>query len=182
VREEDIVDPRVVPRWVEAGVSGLPRSREWDAVTVVELPELESSSASELTFRVLGDASVAGAEGLPGAAVERIVAELESAVRPPYEVRAARRGRCDWSVAARELRLESVPLLGSLPGDELAVAVTPDGERTTFVDGEETGLLTADLEAAFAVLERRGRERFPAFVSRAERVGPGRWELSVDPL
>lgn len=182
MRDEDIGDPRVVPRWVEAGVSGVPRGRDWDAVAVVDLPELEGSLASELSFRVLEDGTVADADELPAGALERIAAELETGVRPPYDVRAVRRGRSDWSVAARELRLERVPLPEALPGTELAVAVTPEGGRTLLVDGEEPEGLTPELESAFAELERRGRERFPAFVARAERVAPGRWELLVDPL
>jgi hypothetical protein len=181
--DEDIVDPRVVPRWVEAGVSGVPRGREWDAVATLELPELEAVSISELAFRVLEDGTVLTDEArLPPAALERLGAEAEAAVSLPCEALATRRGRRDWALAVRALRLERADLPPDLPAGELAVAVAPGGERTLLLDGEEPSLLTPELERAFGALEQRGQARYEAFVVRAERVGPDRWELTVDPL
>ena len=75
MRDEDIGDPRVVPRWVEAGVSGVPRGRDWDAVAVVDLPELEGSLASELSFRVQWP-------GMPQATVLRTIRLLGEKVLP----------------------------------------------------------------------------------------------------
>ena len=181
--EEDIVDPRVVPRWVEAGVSGVPRGREWDAVAVVDLPELADAALSEIRFRVLEDGSISGAEGaaVPDLALRRLAAAVEEMLSPPYEALAARRGCHDWSIAARELRLEGIELPAALAAGEIVLAVPPGGERTLLVEGEEPAVMTPELEAAAAELERRGLARFDAFVARAERVG-GRWELTIDPL
>jgi hypothetical protein len=181
VSGEDIVDPRVVPRWVEAGVSGVPRGREWDVVVVVDVPELEPSLESEIAFRVSADGRLEGAERLPPAVVERIADEIGASVRPPYEVLAARRGPSEWSVAARERRGVGIELPG-VEASEVTVAVTPDGVRTGLVDGTEIEASTGALDAALDELERRGRERFRSFVARAERGPEGRWELTVDPL
>ena len=57
--DDSIQDPRAF-RWVEAGVSGLARQREWDATSIAEVPSLRASDETELDFRVLGDGSVIG--------------------------------------------------------------------------------------------------------------------------
>ena len=180
--DEDIRDPRVVPRWMEVGISGVPRSREWELVAVVELPELEGSELSEVGFRILGDGSVVDvAEPRPSeTVVERVAADIRRALELPCEVRAARRGVLEWAIAGRKLRLELIDLpdLGSV--EELAVALAPDGSRTVLADGEEVDGEPV-LQRAAAELERRGLERFPAFVARAVRSAAG-WELTVDPL
>ena len=60
---EDITDPRVVPRWVEAGVSGVPRAAEWDDSAIVEIPELAGSPEAELGFAVLEEGTLVPGEG-----------------------------------------------------------------------------------------------------------------------
>jgi hypothetical protein len=172
-----------VPRWLEVGISGIPRPREWDLVTVVEVPELEAVELSELAFTVLEGGSVALAapdRGLAAEVLPRLAHLVGRDLEPPFEVRAVRRGVQDWSVAARETGRELVEL-PELPGiAELAVALSPDGVRSVLVDGEEAGDGPA-VEEASEELERRGRERYPAFVARAARTAAG-WELTVDPL
>ncbi|MCC6222287.1 MAG: hypothetical protein IT201_02210 [Thermoleophilia bacterium] len=182
--EEDIVDPRVVPRWVPAGVSGVPRPRDWDAVVAVDVPELEGDPTAELAFRTLGDGTIVpgGGDGAPLAALERLAAALSAAVRPPYEARAARRGRSGWSAAARRLRSEAVELPGGLAATELAVAIPPDGGRLVLVDGDEPDRLEPPLARAADTLERLGRERYATFVVRAARPPGGDWTIVVDPL
>ena len=181
--EEDITDPRVVPRWVEAGVSGVPRAREWDAVEVLDVPELAGLPISEVSFRVLEDGTVVPGEGdAPGAAVERLVSAASEIATIPLEARASRRGRSEWSLAVRELRLERIELPPGLEVQEIAVAIAPDGGRTYLVDGEETDAPAPELREALELLEQQGLRRFVAFVARAEQVAPGRWELTIDPL
>lgn len=182
MRDEDVLEPRVVPRWMEAGVSGLARRREWDAVVAVELPELAGSPASELSLQVLDDGTVLGGEDVPASALEAIAAELAGSLAPPYEAFATRRGRLDWTVAARHVRLETVSLPETLDVREVTLAVGPDGRRTLLVDGEEPPVPSALLQSVARELERRGRARHAAFAARAERLGPGRWALTVDPL
>jgi hypothetical protein len=183
VPADDITDPRVVPRWVEAGVSGIPRAREWDAVAVIEIPELEGLPLAELSLRVLGDgAVVAEEEDIPRAAVERLGAAAAAAVDPPCEAQASRRGGREWSLAVRGLRLIPIMLPGGIEAEELAVALAPEGSRTLLVDGEEVETPPPGFAEAFSLIEEHGREHHVAFVARAERVAPGRWELTLDPL
>jgi hypothetical protein len=96
-------------------------------------------------------------------------------------VRAVRQGRLGWAVAARILRSEPIAL--NAPGvSRLEVVVSPEGDVTVLVDGEDTPSGAPHLEGAASEVERRGRERFQAFVARADRVGEDRWELTIDPL
>jgi hypothetical protein len=179
---EDIRDPRGVPRWMEVGISGVPRQREWDVVRVVDLPELEGVSLSEVAFRLLGAGRAAGTTpaDVPAAALARMAALVEETLEPPCEVRALRRGVLDWSVAARQITVELVDLPALEEVEEISVAVAPDGGRTILVDGEEAEP-QGELEQVILELERQGRERFPAFVARVVQSTAG-WELSVDPL
>ena len=57
--DDQIRDPRAF-RWVETGVSGLARVREWDATAIAEVDALRASDETEIDFRVLGDGSVVG--------------------------------------------------------------------------------------------------------------------------
>jgi hypothetical protein len=183
VPEEDITDPRVVPRWVESGVSGLARAREWDATTALEVPELAELPISDLSFRVLDDGAVVRGEGeAPDAALDRLAASARRIARAPLEAHASRRGQREWALAVRELRLESVELPPGLGATEISVATSPDGGTTYLVDGEEVDSPAPELLEAFDLLERAGGRRFPAFVARAELVAPGRWGLTIDPL
>jgi hypothetical protein len=167
---------------MEVGISGVPRQREWDFVSVVDVPELEGASTSEVSFRLLGEGRSTGRDpaDVPPAALARLSAVIQESLEPPCEVRALRRGVLDWSVAARQIAVELVELPDLDGVEEVAVALAPDGERTVLVDGEEVdpdgrvGPLALELE-------RRGRERSGAFVARAVRSSAG-WELTVDPL
>lgn len=180
--DEDIRDPRLVPRWLPVGIHGIPRSREWDAVVLVIVPELAGSPISEFAIRRLADGTlvVDPAVGVPDAALERIGAELADALPGPCEAVAVRRGVEDWSLAAREARLDAVEL-PALPGvEELSVALAPDGERIVVVDGEEVdpeGLLAEAVD----ILEGLGLDRYRAFAVRATSVD-GSWAVAVDPL
>lgn len=174
---DDISDPRAF-RWVESGVSGLSRLREWDASGIVDVEALAATELGELEFTIRADGALAG--DVPPAAVSELTQEL--GLEPPYAVRAVRRGRLEWAVAGRALR--SQPLSLSVPSgiSSLEVVLAPDGDRSVLVEGEEAVAVDPAWEAAAEELERRGRERFQSFVARADRVGEDRWELIVDPL
>ena len=178
---EDIRDPRVAPRWLEAGITGVPRSREWDVVRVVELPELEASRLAEISFDGLagGGVSVDGELSLPAAVVERLVAALDQELDPPYEAIAVRRGQLDWALAARSRQFEELTLPPLANVGMISVAVSPDGERSVYVLGE--GADDEGVDRTVDELERRGRERFDAFVAQAEQTSAG-WKLTIDPL
>jgi hypothetical protein len=174
---DDIGDPRAF-RWVESGVSGLSRPREWDASALVEVEALAASDLDELEFAVLAGGAISGEA--PPEAVPALTDTL--GLEPPFAVRAVRRGRREWAVAGRALRSEPVVLALPAGISSLEVVVTPDGRRSVLVDGEEAVSVDPAWDAAAEELERRGRERFQSFVVRADRVGEDRWELTVDPL
>jgi hypothetical protein len=175
---EEIRDPRVF-RWVESGVSGLARAREWDATALVQAPSLRGHDAAELEFRVFGDGTVIG--DVPGEAVAELTGELGLA--PPLVVRAVRHGDSEWTVGALQLDSELVTLPRGIAAMSLEVALPPDGETTLLVDGEMVADVSEGPEReALGTLESLGAARFQAFVARADRVEDGRWELTIDPL
>ena len=176
---DEFADPRAF-RWVESGVSGLARAREWDATALVDLPELRGETLAEFELIVRPE-GVEGPTDLPDAAIERLLRRLELSVERPFVVRAVRQGPLEWLAAARRLRSEVISL--QAPAAALELALPPHGERWVLVDGEGVGEpLEPSLAAAVDELERRGRERFQAFVVRADKVGADRWELTIDPL
>jgi hypothetical protein len=166
-------------RWVESGVSGLARPRQWDATALVEVPALRGYDVAQLEFRVRADGSVAG--DVPAESVPALTAEL--GLDPPYTVRAVRRSETAWAVGALSVASDPIELPGGIEAVTLEVAVPPQGERMLLADGEMVADEPTGAEArAFEEIERAGRARFQAFVARADRVEDGRWELTVDPL
>ena len=176
--DDGIRDPRAF-RWVEAGVSGLAREREWDATAIVELRELQATDEGEIDFRLLGDGSVIG-DVQP-----TVLAELTKDLRidPPYAARAVRQNETEWIVGALRIESELVELPAGLESLTLEVAVPPEGEAMYVADGEILAEPRDSLEAeAFERLADLGGKRFQAFAARADRLEDGRWELTVDPL
>jgi hypothetical protein len=178
------LDPRAL-RWVEAGVSGLARSRDWDWVEVVAVPELEHDPVEELTFGALADGAAVGVTppGVDPDVVERLAGRVRAALDGPFEAVAVRRTSLEWSVAARTLRIEELRL-PALAADELVVAVGPGGEPSVLVDGDEAEAAPEGTELGVAVARLRalGGGRFDSFVVRARRLEADRWAVSVDPL
>ena len=126
-----IDDPRAF-RWVEAGVSGLARPRQWDATALVEVDALRGYEAPELEFRVLADGSVVG--DVPAEAVPELTAEL--GLDPPYAARAVRKDGGRWAVGALRIDADEIELPQGLEAFSLEVAVPPDDETAFLVDGE----------------------------------------------
>jgi hypothetical protein len=177
-------DPDSLP-WLAAGVRGVARDREWDAVETVDLAELRERPLDELELRVRADGTAApAASGVPPEAVDRIVAALAGSVEPPYLVQAVRKSEITWSLGAIALAAEPLDLPAGLSADWIEVVMAPDGDLTAYADGEplEATSMDPDLTAALEMLERLGSERFECYVARAERVGADRWEVTVDPL
>ncbi len=175
---DEISDPRAF-RWVESGVSGLARAREWDATAIAEVPELRWTDTNELDFRVLGDGSVIG-DVAPA-----VLAELtkDLGIAAPYAARAVRQNETEWMVGALQLDSELVELPSGITALTLEAAVPPEGETMYLVDGEiQTDDPTGAEAEAFEQLSEQGAARFRAFVARADRLEDGRWELTIDPL
>jgi hypothetical protein len=169
-----------------AGVTGIPRLREWDAVVLVELPELDGSPAGELELSAEPGEPLAvmGAEAVPAGVGDRLAAALDAELERPYDGIAVRQQGSRWAAGARAGRAgQEIELPGDLPGAALEVVRTPDGDRVVQADGEP---LDAESEtrfaAAVAVIEERGAARFESFVARADKGPDGLWRVSVDPL
>ena len=167
------------------GVTGIPRLPEWDAVALVELPELEATTLNELELEAApgGELEVRAAEAVPPEALGRLAAELDARLDRPWEALAVRRDGRLWAAGANALRLGEPLELGDLPASSVELVRAPGGDTQLSVDGEE---LEPGEEASFAAaaaeLDRVGSERFESFVARADRGAGGRWHVTVDPL
>jgi hypothetical protein len=153
-------EPPTRPAWDEAGIHGLHRVREWDAVVTLEAPDVEGDRAA---FVALPNGDFVVEEGPDG--VKPLAAALERELRPPYRAEAVRRGEGLWAVAGR--RIEVVELPG-VSGEELEVTTHGD-ERTLLVDGER----------GFGGMPQLER---PEHVVRARRLDGELWEVDAAAL
>jgi len=166
------------------GVTGIPRLKEWDAVALVEVPELEASPLHELELDALPDGGLDARadDPVPREALERLAAELDARLSRPYEALAVRREGRLWAVGANAVRLGEPLELGDLPARTVELVRAPAGDTTLSVDGEDADPGEAPYAAAAAELARVGSKRFESFVARADRGAGGRWHVTVDPL
>jgi len=153
-------EPEARPAWDAAGIHGLQRTREWDAVVTVDAPELEGERAR---FVALPGGDLVVDEGPDG--LEPLAAALEQELPPPYRAEAVRRGGGLWAVAGRKIELVELP---GVAGEELELSVH-GGERTLLVDGER----------AFGGLPALER---PEHVVRARRIDRDFWEVETTAL
>ena len=155
--------------WLAAGITGLQRQREWDAVATVDGA---GTPGTEVEFVAFGDGSflVESGEGIDPAP---FVAALGDGVAPPYRALAVRRPEV-WAVGA--VSIEIARLDPDPRGNELEL--TWDGSTLALtVDG-----LPAD-PARAAGLERIAAARESgAYASHAHRLRGDLFELSVLPL
>jgi hypothetical protein len=155
------------PRWGEAGIHGIHRFREWDAVVRVEEAEID---AEEVRFVALPDGTLVvedEVEGDPSPFAEAIERELGRSYRAH-----AVRGEQGWAVAAEAI--EIVELEEDVEGDEIELSIS-GGERTLLVD-------RAPAFGRLRELERLGEARGDDFVVSAARVDGKLWDVRVLPL
>ena len=154
--------------WLEAGITGLPRQREWDAVATADAagtPGDEAEFVALADGRVLVDAGPAGFDPGP------LAAALEGSIERPYRALALRRQEL-WTIGARSIAVAD--LQRDPDGDVLELVRTADGV-TLQIDGMPS--LTHMPE-----LEELGAARFPTFVVRAQRLEGKLFEVEVEPL
>ncbi len=108
--------------WLEAGITGIPRQREWDAVKAVNAP---GAAGDEAQFVVLAD-RVLVEEEPEGFDPAPLVAALEASIEPPYRAVAWRRPDL-WAVGACSIRVVEMPR--DLEGDMLEIVRNADGSR-----------------------------------------------------
>ena len=156
--------------WLEAGITGLARQREWDAVATADAP---GASGDEAEFVALADGRLLVDAGPDGFDPEPLASALEGAIERPYRALALRRPEM-WAVGASAI--EVVQLDPGTRGDDLEL--TWDGATLSLVaDG-----MPADPSSA-AALERlaAGRES-GAYAAHAGRLDSDLWEILVLPL
>lgn len=156
--------------WLEAGITGLARQREWDAVATAEGP---GAAGDEAQFVALDDGRLlveAGPQGFDAAALAEA---LEGSLDQPYRAFAVRRDEL-WAVGATAIeiaRLEPDPR-----GDDLEL--TWDGSTLALL----TDGMPADAGDA-APLERIAAEREEgSYAAHAHRLEGDLFELLVLPL
>lgn len=157
------------PRWGEAGIHGMHRAREWDAVLVAEAPDL---APDQVEFVVLPDGTLLVQDDLPDGALDPLAAALERSVSPPYRAEAVRRGERRFAVAARAIEVVELP--EEIDGERIELTVY-SGRRELSIDGERAF-------GSMPPLEQFAESRFAQYVLRADRLDEALWEVRVAPL
>jgi hypothetical protein len=162
------LDPRH-PFWQVAGIHGVARAREWDAVVAAEAPEVPGE---ELDFVVLEDGTVVVDEDLPDEALSPLADALDEALEAPYHAFAHHREGDVWVAAAIVVDVIEVP--EEIAADAVEI-VSRDGERMTVVGGE---LVEERIES----LEALAEEDFESYFLEATRIDERFWEVTVNAL
>jgi hypothetical protein len=166
LRHVDVTPP--AGRGREAGVHGMAREREWDAVATVAAPDLRGN---EVHFDVLPDRTVLVEEAEDDQPLTPLAEAVERELAPPYRARGVRQSGELWAVAARSIALVRLP---EEDADTIELSVR-GGERELRVDDvRQFGTIRA--------LEELAAGRHDHFVVRAERLDGDWWEVRVDPL
>jgi hypothetical protein len=157
------------PLWRIAGIHGIPRAREWDAVLTAIAPDLPGD---ETDFVALPDGTLYTDENLPEGALAPIADGFDGLLDAPYHALALRQEEDVWAAAA--MRVDVVEVPEDVDGDQVDLVVN-DGERTVRVDDAES-------RAEIPSLEDFAAQQFGSFVLRASRLDESLWEVTVLPL
>ena len=152
-----------------AGIHGVPRPREWDAVASAEAP---GAPGDELELVVLEDGTLIVDEDVPEGVLSPLADALEISIDPPYHAYARRREQDIWAVAAFVVEVVEVP--EELPGDTVSISVQ-DGLRESLVGGQPYSYRIQSLEQ-FAEAD------FEAYVLEGTRLDGSLWEVTVNAL
>jgi hypothetical protein len=145
-----------------AGLTGIARSREWDAVMLTEAAGL---SGNEIEFVTLPDGSVIVEREDGDAEVDPLATALEERLDRPYHALAVRKLDDLWAVSGRRIEIAEL----EADGDEIELTRTEEGTTLT-VDGERAfGTVPA--------LETLGERQGDAFVVHARRLEENLWEI-----
>ncbi len=152
--------------WLAAGITGLQRQREWDAVATVQG---EGASGEEMGFVALPDGTfVLESDGAADPAF--FAAALGESIAPPYRALAVRRPEL-WAVGAVGIEVERLD-------------PDPRGAELELTwNGSELALTIDNLPAEpgqASALERIAAARVRgAYAAHAHRVRDDLWELSI---
>ncbi|MDH4103450.1 MAG: hypothetical protein OEW52_05525 [Thermoleophilia bacterium] len=162
------VDPG--SHWLAAGITGIPRQKEWDAVVTADAP---GTAGDEAEFVALSDGRVLVGAGPDGFDPEPLAAALEGAIERPYRALAMRRPEL-WSVGASAI--ETARLDPDPRGDDLEL--TWDGSTLALsVDG-----MPAEPSGASALERLAASRESGAYAAHAGRLDGDLWEILVLPL
>jgi len=165
--EGGLVEQSTVPLFTgvipEAGIHGIPRERQYDAVATADAPDAKGAAAR---FVGLEDGSLLIEEG--DGDLAPLADAIEQDIARPYRANAVRRGETTWAVAAHKLRVVQLPEPG---GDQIELVLNGD-EKTLVVDGNRSFGTLPELEALAD----------GDAVIRASRLDETLWEVRVDPL
>jgi hypothetical protein len=163
-----VIDPDH-PLWRIAGIHGIPRAREWDAVLTAIAPDLPGD---ETDFVALLDGTLFTYEDIPAGALEPIADGFDGLIDAPYHAVALRQDEDVWTAGAMSVAVVEVP--EEVDGDQVDLVVN-DGERKVLVDEAESRTEIPSLESFAA-------QQFGSFVLRATRLDETLWEVTVLPL
>lgn len=156
--------------WLAAGITGLSRQREWDAVATVDAPGTEGDEAA---FVALADGRHLMEDAPPGFDSAPFAASLAGAIEPPYRAFARRRPDV-WAIGASSI--EVVRLRPESRGDDLQL--TFDGETVSLrVDDLPAGTESAEALRVLAESREDG-----AYAAHAHRLDGDLWEVLILPL
>jgi hypothetical protein len=153
--------------WLAAGITGLARGREWDAVATVAGA---GTPGDEAGFVVLPDGRLL-AEGGAGVDAHAMAGALAGAIDPPYRAVAVRQEEV-WAVGA--VAIDVVELQDDPGGDAVEIVRTEEGLSTRIDDVPSTRPLPE--------LERLGEARGSSYVVRAARLEGSLFQLEVEAL
>jgi hypothetical protein len=153
--------------WLAAGITGLSRQREWDAVVTVEAP---GAAGDELEFVVLSDGRLVPDEGSARADLSIFAESLTDGLEPPYRALAVRRPEL-WVVGASSI--EVVRLDPDPQGDDLEL--TWDGTTLALsVDG-----VPGDPARAGALERIAAQRESGAYSAAAHRLADDLFEILI---
>jgi hypothetical protein len=158
---------RDVAPWHQAGIHGVPRPREFDAVISLDVEEVPGD---EFSFVALEDGTLL-LESDEDVALDPFADALETSIAPPYRATAVRKGEHTWAVAANSIQVSTIE--EEIGGDSVELAVQ-QGDSTLLVDG-------APAFGSLASFERLA-EGLDAYVIRGNRLDGDLWEVKVAPL
>jgi hypothetical protein len=165
-RDEAAIDPR--PAWLETGIHGMQRPRDWDVTATVEAPDVAGDA---VRFVTLPDGSVLVEDG-PDSELDPLASAVEQELKPPYRARAARQGETLWAVQARRIEVLRIP--DGPEGDEIELTHTADGTTYAVDDAQQFG--------SVPVLEERGAREGAEYTVHAERLDGDLWEIRAAAL
>jgi len=154
-------------QWLAAGITGLARHREWDAVTTVAAGGAAGDEVELVALpggRLLVEATTSEVAAL-------LAAALAGSIEPHYRALGVRRPEL-WVVGA--LALEVVELAADVRGDAVEVVRDETGARAR-IDGLPSLAVPPELE-------RTGAARSNEYVVRAQRLDGRLFEVEVEAL